>query len=121
MYENILNSVLFIEIMRGRPPRSQIRQNIVEILYHIGSSHGYEIYNIYVDIFPAVSQRSIYYHLRKGVMLKEFRIHKVRKEKGDYSWGNYAEKTYYKLGENSQVRGNSAVKRYFEKKGQKKI
>ncbi len=100
---------------RGRPLRSVIRQNIVEILHHIDKSYGYEIAKMYLEIFPAVTQRSIYYHLRKGVMTKEFEVHEIRKEKGDFSWGSVVEKTYYSLGKDAQPKGDNRVKEYVEK------
>ena len=57
---------------KGRPVKSEIRQNVVEILYFIKNSYGYGIYKVYTAIFPKVTLRSIYYHLRKGVDLGEF-------------------------------------------------
>ena len=99
---------------KGRPVKSEIRQNIVEILYFIEKAYGYEIYKIYVVIFPKVTLRSIYYHLRKGVELGEFQINKVEKEKGDYSWGGEAEKIYYALGTSAKPSGNDRVKEYVE-------
>jgi len=95
--------------LRGRPPNSAIRQNITEILSVIGKGYGYDIYKTYVSIYPKVTMRSIYYHLRKGLELGEYEIEKVKKEKGDYSWGELAEKVYYKLGENARPRGDKRV------------
>jgi hypothetical protein len=60
--------------------------------------------------------RSIYYHLRKGVDLNEFKVSKVEKEKGEYSWGPEAEKIYYSLENNAKPVGNEKAKEYFEKK-----
>ena len=101
---------------RGRPTRSQIRQNIVEILYFMKQGYGYEIYKAYVAIFPKVTMRSIYYHLKKGLALEEFRVEKIEKEKGDYSWGGEAEKIYYALGKNAKPAMIEKVKEFFEKK-----
>ncbi len=101
---------------RGRPVKSEIRQNIVEILFHLKRAYGYDIYKAYVKIFPKVTLRSIYYHLKKGVVLGEFRIESVQKEKGDYSWGAEVEKIYYTLGENAKALGNERVKEYMENK-----
>jgi len=101
---------------KGRPVKSEIRQNIVEILYFMKQGYGYEIYKVYVAIFPKVTMRSIYYHLRKGVDLNEFKVSKVEKEKGDYSWGGEAEKIYYTLGNNSKPAVNEKVKEYFKSK-----
>ena len=103
---------------KGRPVKSEIRQNMVEILHHIKKAYGYEIYKIYVSIFPKVTLRSIYYHLKKGISLGEFQIHKVEREKGDYSWGTEAEKIYYSLGPHAKPVGNDRVKEYIETKGQ---
>ena len=54
-------------MVRGRPVKSQIRQNIIEILFYLGKGYGYQISKIYNEAIPQVTQRSVYYHLRKGV------------------------------------------------------
>ena len=90
---------------RGRPVSSAIRQNIIEILYKIGKGYGYDIYKHYVENFPKVTLRSIYYHLKKGLDIGEFEIERIEKEKGQYSWGETAEKTYYKLGKSAVPQG----------------
>ena len=101
---------------RGRPAKSAIRQNIVEILYFLKQGYGYEIYKIYREVFPTVTLRSIYYHLRKGVQLEEFKIQRIKKESGNYSWGESAEKIYYSLGPNAKPTGIEKVKKAIEKK-----
>ncbi|MEM4248183.1 MAG: hypothetical protein QXH80_02865 [Candidatus Nanoarchaeia archaeon] len=101
--------------MRGRPVGSGIRQNIVEILYFMKQGYGYDIYKIYRNIFPPVTLRSIYYHLRKGVELGEFKVQKVKAEKGNYSWGSEAEKIYYELGKNASARGIEKVRKYVDR------
>ena len=99
---------------RGRPVRSTVRQNIVEILYFVGKAYGYEIYKHYVALFPKVTLRLIYYHLQKGVSLGEFKVEKVASVKGDYSWGPSAEKIYYSLGENARPACVERVREYFK-------
>tara|TARA_B100000315_G_C14473821_1_gene539642 strand:+ start:623 stop:943 length:321 start_codon:yes stop_codon:yes gene_type:complete len=101
---------------KGRPVRSEIRQNIVEILYYMKEGYGYEVYRTYIKIFPKVTMRSIYYHLKKGVSLGEFKVSQIKKEKGDYSWGGEAEKIYYGLGEQAKAVGNEKAKEFFDKK-----
>lgn len=101
---------------RGRPIKSDIRQNIIEILYFKGSGYGYDIYKIYVKIFPKTTMRSIYYHLKKGLETDEFKIAKVEKSKGDYSWGPEAEKTFYSLGSKAKPKLDPRAKEFFEKK-----
>ncbi len=101
---------------RGRPVQSKIRQDIVEILYFMKKGYGYEIYKVYREIFPAVTMRSIYYHLKKGVETGEFRVESVKSEKGDYSWGPSAEKVYYALGKNAKPAGDKRVEKWFRKK-----
>lgn len=108
----------FIVKKRGRPYFSQIRQNIIEILFYLEKAYGYDLYKIYCEIFPRVTQRSIYYHLKKGYDLGEFDIEKIEKEQGNYSWGDFAEKIYYKLGKNAKIMNNEKVKKYFEDKKQ---
>ena len=100
---------------RGRPVKSKIRQNIAEILGVIKEGYGYEISKLYLQIFPQVSQRVIYYHLKKGVAIGEFKVSKIEKEKGDYSWGGEAEKVYYSLGKGAEIRHDPKVKKALEK------
>lgn len=103
-------------MVRGRPVKSKIRQNIIEILYFMKQGYGYDIYKAYIAIFPAVTMRSIYYHLKKGVATKELKVSQIKIEKGEYSWGKSVEKTYYSLGENAEPKIDKKVKKYFEKK-----
>lgn len=98
----------------GRPVRSQIRQNIIEILYYLGKGYGYQISKIYNEIFPEVTQRSIYYHLKIGVITNEIIMHKIEQEKGDFSWGTIVEKKYYLLGKNAKPQGNRKVKEFLQ-------
>ena len=101
---------------RGRPTRSVIRQNVVEILHFMGEGYGYQIYKAYRDIFAAVTLRVIYYHLSKGTKLKEFEVAGVKKTTGSYSWGPEAERVFYKLGSKANPAILPEVKEYFEKK-----
>ena len=98
----------------GRPVRSVVRENIAEILFFLGKGYGYEICKIYLALFPKVTRRLIYYHLKKGVDLKEFKIAKVEKVRGDYSWGSEAEKVYYSL-DRAKPKGNTRVKEHIDK------
>ncbi len=100
---------------RGRPVKSAIRQNIVEILNVKGDMYGYDIYRVYREIFPSITLRSIYYHLRKGLSTGEFVVKEVKKEKGDFSWGTETEKIYYALGPKAQVKNDNRVKDFFKK------
>ena len=100
---------------RGRPVGSTIRQNVIEILHYLGKGHGYQIFKVYRDLFPKVTLRVIYYHLKKGLDLGEFEIEKVEMEKGDYSWGSEAEKKYYKLGSAAKPIGDERIKEYLAK------
>lgn len=99
-------------MVKGRPIKSQIRQNVVEILYYLGQGYGYQIAKIYNKVFSQVTQRSIYYHLRKGMLTKEIAVHKIEEEKGEYSWGSMVEKKYYALGKNAEPKGEKRVKEY---------
>jgi len=99
---------------RGRPVGSNVRQNIVEILHFLGSAHGYHLYKVYVQIFPKITLRGVYYHLKKGIELGEFEVDEVQKETGNYSWGSEAEKIYYKLGKNAKPKIDPRVKIFLE-------
>lgn len=100
---------------QGRPLGSQVRQNIIEILYFMKEGCGYDIYRHYVALFPKVTLRLIYYHLKKGSDIGVFRIDKMGAERGDYSWGSEAEKIYYTLGEEARPVLNPRIKEHFEK------
>ncbi|MFH1399325.1 MAG: hypothetical protein ABIG95_04395 [Candidatus Woesearchaeota archaeon] len=98
-------------MVRGRPPTSEIRQNIVELLFFMGRAYGYEIYRDYIEIYPAVSRRSIYYQLGRGAELGLFKVERVV-EKGKYSWGSESERLYYSLGPGAKPVGNARVREY---------
>jgi len=67
---------------RGRPVGSNVRQNMIEILYFLGSAHGYHIYKVYRQIFPKITLRAIYYHLKKGIELQELEVDEIKKSQG---------------------------------------
>jgi hypothetical protein len=102
-------------MVRGRPIKSRIRQNMIEILFYLKKATGYDIYKHYIRIFGKVTLRSMYYHLKIGTGLNEFKIEKIVEEKGDFSWGNTTEKIYYELGSKSEPKLPNDVKEYFEK------
>jgi len=81
--------------------------------------YGYEIFKAYRDIFPRATMRSIYYHLKKGLDLKEFRVEKVEKHQGEYSWGGETQRTYYALGERARPSSDTKVQEYFKSKSGK--
>jgi len=101
---------------RGRPVGSIVRQNMIEILYFLHSSHGYHIFKVYKQLYPKITLRAIYYHLRKGQDIGEFEVDTIHKEKGDYSWGGEAEKIYYKLGKNAKPRIDQRIKALLDSK-----
>ena len=117
MEEKFINKHKIAHLMaKGRPVKSEIRQNIVEILFFLKEGYGYDIYKVYKNIFPNVTMRSIYYHLKKGTDLGEFKINKVEKEKGDFSWGSEVEKIYYGLGQNAKPAGNERISKFIQNK-----
>lgn len=99
---------------RGRPVKSEIRQNIVEMLSVAGPMYGYQIHKFYNELFPACTRENVYYNLRKGLKLGEFEL-EVRKEEGQYSWGTVVEKKYYRVGPKAVVAGSERVKDFFAK------
>ncbi len=94
---------------RGRPFKSEIRNNIITILFYLGEGYGYEVSKLYNKIFPKVTMRSIYYHLKRGVELGEIQMKEIKQEQGNYSWGTVVEKTYYSLGKNAHPATNDQV------------
>ena len=102
---------------RGRPTQSEIRKNLIEILFVKGKEYGYNLHKYYVKIFAPCTREVVYYHLKKGMQLGEFVLDEVKREEGTYSWGGVVEKKYYKLGPNAKPKGDPKVKEFFEKKG----
>ena len=99
---------------KGRPVFSDVRQNIIDILYFMKKGYGYEIYKHYIKLFPKCTQRLIYYHLKKGIDLGEIEVEEIKQEEGNYSWGKSAEKVYYKLGKNANPKKSKRIKDYFD-------
>ena len=95
----------------GRPVKSEIREHVAEILAVHGPSYGYEVFKMYSDSFFPCTRESIYYHLKKGVELGMFKISKISSEKGDFSWGDTAEKTFYEVIEPKNVIMSGKVKK----------
>lgn len=100
---------------QGRPNGSRVRQNLIEILFRKKKAYGYELYKAYCGIFPEVTLRVVYYHLKKGASLGEFKIEEIKAEKGKYSWGDTSEKIYYSLGPQAKPAGDKRVDEFFAK------
>ncbi len=100
---------------QGRPIGSKVRQNIVEILYFYKHLHGYDLYKIYKELYKPVTMRLIYYHMKKGLDTGEFRIYKVDKKVGTYSWGGTSENILYELGPKANPMIEPHVKIFWEK------
>lgn len=98
----------------GRPLKSEIRQNLVEILFFKKKAFGYELHKIYNKIFPKCTSRVVYYHLRKGAQMNIFKITEIISERGDFSWGYAAERIYYELGHNAAPIMDERVKIFFD-------
>ena len=109
-----MNKTNYNFMKRGRPVGSIVRQTIVNILFQLRKAHGYHIYKVYKELDSKISIRLVYYHLKKGVETEEFKLSKITKEEGDYSWGSQAEKHYYELGLNATVRNDTKIKNLLE-------
>ncbi len=95
--------------MRGRRPASVVRDNLVEMLFVLKKAYGYELAVLYNQIFPSVTQRLIYYHLNRGTKMKVFNVAEIKKEAGNYSWGQSVEKVYYELGDGAMPKASERV------------
>jgi hypothetical protein len=100
---------------QGRPIGSKVRQNIVEILYFYKHLHGYDLYKIYKELYKPVTMRLIYYHMKKGLDTGEFRVYKIDKKVGTYSWGGTSENILYELGIKANPMIEPHVKIFWEK------
>ena len=109
----------FMVKKQGRPVGSKVRQNIVEILYFYKRLYGYDLYKIYRELYPPVTMRLIYYHLKKGLDTGEFVVDKIDKKSGKYSWGGTSENILYALGKNANPMIEPHVKSYWEKNKKK--
>lgn len=101
---------------RGRPVKSHVRDNIIELLFFLKQAYGYDIHKNYVEFFPKTSLRNIYYQIKKGVALEEIEVEKIEQVAGDYSWGNSAEKIFYKLGPNAKPKMNPELQKFLKEK-----
>ena len=108
---------ILYEMKRGRPVNSEIRQNMVEILFYLREAYGYEIYKVYKEVFPTVTLRSMYYHLKKGCSIGEFEKVRVEKDQGEYSWGPSTERIIYRLGSKASPVGDSRVEQFLQERG----
>lgn len=101
---------------RGRAVGSVIRDNIVELLYHLGKAHAYSIYQKYKKIHGQVNIRSVYYNLNKGKDLGVFKIVGIEKVEGDFSWGPSAERILYGLSDQAKPKCDPKIKAALEAK-----
>jgi hypothetical protein len=69
---------------------------------------------MYNQIFVQVTQRSIYYHLRKGVSTGEIEVNRIVEDSGDFSWGQKVEKIFYSLGPKANFRNLKRVEKFFD-------
>lgn len=99
---------------RGRKVGSTIRDRLVELLFYFGEGYGYTLYKNYVSIWGKVTLRSIYYHLNKGVELDIFKVNKIEKVKGDYSWGLETKRIIYSLGSLAKPKGDKEISKKFK-------
>lgn len=95
---------------RGRQPGSVIRDNMIEILYFLGPSYGYDLYKKYKKAFGPVSLRSIYHHLAKGCDIGVFELRGVVKIEGEFSWGAGVQRRLFGLTSAAQPKGDPKIK-----------
>jgi hypothetical protein len=85
---------------------------MIEVLSVLGEAYGYQIYKVYKEVFPQVTLRSMYYHLKKGKKLGEFEVVKIEKDQGSFSWGPSTERIIYRLGPAAKPRNDTKVREY---------
>ena len=95
---------------RGRAVGSAIRDNLIEILFHVRQAHAYALYQKYKKAFGPVNIRSVYYNLTKGKELGLFEVKEVQRVEGDFSWGSSAERIVYGLTDKAQPKGDPKIK-----------
>jgi hypothetical protein len=94
----------------GRKPKSEIRDELIELLYFMREAYGYQLYKKYCKVYEKkVSMRSIYYHLNKGVELGVFNLKEIREVKGEFSWGTGVKQVIFQLGEAANPQGNKEI------------
>ena len=95
---------------RGRVVGSVIRDNLIELLFHLKSAYAYELYKHYKKVFGPVSIRSVYYNLTKGKDIGVFEIKEIQKVEGDFSWGPQAQRIVFGLTDKAQPRQDPKIK-----------
>ena len=56
-------------VKKGRPTRSIIRDNLINLIKTNPGLAGYDYFKLYLSYYPKCTLRSIYYHLDKAVSL----------------------------------------------------
>lgn len=95
---------------RGRVVGSVIRDNLIEILFHLKSAYAYELYKHYKKVFGPVSIRSVYYNLTKGKDIGVFEIKEIQQVEGNFSWGPKAQRIVFALTDKAQPKQDIKVK-----------
>ena len=95
---------------RGRAVGSAIRDNLIELLFHVKAAHAYALYQKYKKAFGPVNIRSVYYNLTKGKELGVFAVKKIEKVEGNFSWGTTVERIVYGLTEKAKPKGDQKIK-----------
>ena len=95
---------------RGRVVGSVIRDNLIELLFHLKQAYAYELYKHYKKVFGPVSIRSVYYNLTKGKDIGVFEIKEIQKVEGDFSWGPQAQRIVFGLTDKAQPKQDLKIK-----------
>lgn len=85
----------------SRTKNSIVRQRILGLLFHLGSSYGYNIYKNYIKVFGETTMRNIYYHIKSLLRDKLINIKELKKIEGEFTWGSVSERVYYENSNNN--------------------
>ena len=74
---------------------------------------AYTAHKHYIRLFAPTTQRNVYYQLEKGLETRDF-IVETKEEKGSYSWGESANKKYYRLAKDIKPNFSKEAHTYFQ-------
>ncbi len=100
-------------MIAGRPSKSVVRDNLMELLFVFGKLTAYDAHKHYIKLFAKTSRRNVYYQLQKGCDTGLFDKEQVT-EKGDYSWGTESKKVYYTLKTKEGLQLNKNIVDYYK-------
>jgi hypothetical protein len=83
---------------KGRPPKIENYQQLVDLVSLSGPIYGYALYKIFKHTFPKISMRLFYYRMKYSVDHQMLEVYATVAAPGEYSWGELSKRRWVRLG-----------------------